>query len=210
MFPGGPSSETNLHDPELILLICPSTAIPMRGLARMKFWQKFILLLCAMPIAAIAQEPSPNSMVRTWTDGAVSPAATIHDVLWFVGDWEGELEGGMQQSTTFSPTKGHMPGFARGWGQDGSIWFYEINDFIEVNGSIEFRVKHFSGDLEGWEGKSEFVRHRLIEMTNKVIYFDGLTVVKEGPEHYTVYVRITEGEKKGQVIVVHQTRVSKR
>jgi len=42
------------------------------------------------------------------------------------------------------------------------------------------------------------------------MYFDGLTLVEEGPEHYTAYVRITDGEKKGQVLVVHQTRMSKR
>ncbi|MGD0443296.1 MAG: DUF6265 family protein [Edaphobacter sp.] len=176
----------------------------------MKFWQKSIFLLCAIPMASIAQEPSSNSMVRAWTDGSVSPAATINDVHWLAGDWAGSLDGGMQESATFPPTKGHMPGFARGWGQDGTIWFYEINDFIEVNGSIEFRVKHFSGDLAGWEGKNEFVRHRLIEVTNKAMYFDGLTIVKEGPDHFTVYVRIAEGERKGQVVVVHQTRVSKR
>jgi len=176
----------------------------------MKFWQNCILILCAVPIAALAQESSPNSMVRIWTDGAVSPAATINDMLWLVGDWEGKLEGGMQQHTAFPPTKGHTPGFARGWGQDGSIWFYEVNDFIEVNGSIEFRVKHFSGDLAGWEGRDEFVRHRLIQVSNRVMYFDGLTLVEEGPEHYTAYVRITDGEKKGQVLVVHQTRMSKR
>jgi hypothetical protein len=100
--------------------------IPKRDPTRMKFWRKCILLLFALPIAANAQDPSPNSMVRTWTDGAVSPKATINDVHWLVGDWEGKLEGGMQQHTAFPPTKGHMPGFARGWGQDGSIWFYEI------------------------------------------------------------------------------------
>src|SRR5271170_1840324 len=140
----------------------------------MNLWLKTILLLSAMPIVAIAQQPSPSSMVRTWTEATVSPAASIKDMLWLVGDWEGELDGGMQQHTAFSPTKGHMPGFARGWGQDGAIWFYEINDFIEVNGSLEFHVKHFSGDLAGWEGKDDFVRHRLIEVAKNVMYFDGL------------------------------------
>jgi hypothetical protein len=61
----------------------------------MKLWQKIILLLCAVPITAFAQEQTPDSMVRTWTNGAVSPAATINDMLWLVGNWEGKLEGGM-------------------------------------------------------------------------------------------------------------------
>jgi hypothetical protein len=176
----------------------------------MKFWAKSILAISTLPVAVIAQQPSPNSMVRTWTAATVSPPATIKDALWLEGDWEGALDGGgMQQCTAFTPTKGHMPGFARGWGQDGTIWFYEINDLIEINGTLEFRVKHFSGDLAGWEDKNDFVRHRLIERTDKAIYFDGLTAVKEGPNHYTVYVRITDGERKGQVLVVHQTRTPK-
>ena len=101
-----------------------------------------------------------------------------------------------------------MPGIARGWGSDGSNWFYEINDFVEVNGSLEFRVKHFSGDLAAWEGKNDYVRHRLIELASQTVYFDGLTIVKEGAEHFTLYLRITEGERKGQTLIVHQTRVS--
>jgi hypothetical protein len=138
----------------------------------MRLWPKSVLLLCAASMVIIAQEPPPISMVRTWTDSAVSPPATIKDMDWLVGEWEGKLEGGMQQHIAFPPVGGHMPGFARGWGQDGSIWFYEINDLIEANGSLEFRVKHFSSDLAGWEGRSEFVRHRLIEMTDKAVYFD--------------------------------------
>jgi Domain of unknown function (DUF6265) len=176
----------------------------------MKLWPKLILLFCTVPIPAIAQRPSPDATVRTWTDTTISPAATLKDMLWLVGDWQGPLEGGMQQHTAFPPTKGHMPGFARGWGQDGSIWFYEINDFIELNGSLEFRVKHFSGDLAGWEDKNDYVRHRLIELTDKAMYFDGLTLVKQDPDHYTVYLRITDGDKKGEVLTVHQTRTSKR
>ena len=63
--------------------------------------------------------------------------------------------------------------------------------------------------LAGWEGKDDFVRHRLIAVTNRVMSFDGLTLVPEGPEHYTVYLWITDGPNKGQVLAVHQTRVSR-
>jgi Domain of unknown function (DUF6265) len=183
---------------------------PKNARSKIKLWLKSALLLCVVATISLAQEHPPAAMVRTWTDGMVSPAATIDDIRWMVGDWKGGLDGGMQEYTAFPPVDRHVPGFGRGWGQDGSIWYYEINDFIEVNGSIEFRVKHFSSELKGWEGKDEFVRHRLIEKTEGALYFDGLTVVREGSEHYTVYVRINEGDRKGQVVVVHETRVSKR
>ena len=177
----------------------------------MKNWQKTLaLLVCAVPTLTSAQESPPTGVVRTWTEGAVIPKATINDMRWLVGQWEGKLEGATQQYVVLSPVSGHMPGFVRAWGQDGSIWFYEISDLVEVDGSLEFRDKHFSGELNGWEGKSEFVSHRLIEITDRAVYFDGLTIVKEGPEHFTVYVRIAEGERKGQVVSVHQTRVSNR
>jgi hypothetical protein len=178
--------------------LCPRAAILLNAL----------LLVGAAPIQASPQESSPSSMVLTWTEGATRPKATLDDVRWLEGEWEGKLESAMQQHTAFSPVSGHMPGFARAWGSDGAIWFYEINDFVEVDGSLEFRVKHFSGELASWE--DQFVRHRLIAIRGQVLYFDGITLVKEGPRHYTVYVRIANGERKGQVVVVHQSRVSKR
>ena len=176
----------------------------------MTIWRKTWLLLYAASMLTNAQESSPSAMVRSWTEGAVSPKASINDMRWLIGEWEGKLEGAMQQHIALPPVSGHMPGFARAWGQDGSIWFYEINDLVEVDGSLEFRVKHFSSELAGWESKNEFVRHRLIQITDRAMYFDGITFVREGANHHSVYVRISEGERKGQVVVVHQTRMPKR
>jgi hypothetical protein len=176
---------------------------------RMNLRHKTLLLLFAVAMAAKAQQPSPNSMVRTWTEGMISPAATIGDLQWLVGDWRGSLDDSMQQSVVFSPTKGHMPGFARAWYEDGRIAFYEINDIIEVSGSLEYHVKHFSGDLAAWEGKDEYQRHRLIAISDKAIYFDHLTVAREGPDHFTVYVLVGDDAKNGKVVVVHQSRLRK-
>jgi hypothetical protein len=163
-----------------------------------------------MPLQINAQEHSQSVKVLTWAEGAASPKASVADVRWMEGEWEGALESATQQHTVFSPVSGHMPGFTRAWGKDGAIWFYEINDLAEVNGSLEFRVKHFSGELAGWEGKDEFDRHRLMTITDQALFFDGITIVKEGPDHFTVYVRITDGERKGQIVVVHQSRIPKR
>jgi hypothetical protein len=174
---------------------------------RMNSLQKYLLLIFAVSMTAMAQERSPTSMIRTWTAGTVSPAATIKDIQWLVGDWRGSLDGNMEQSLIFSPTKGHMPGFARSWALDGTIGFYEINDFIEANGSLEYRVKHFSGDLADWEDKDGYQRHRLIALSDEAIYFDGITVVKEGRDHFTVYVLIKGDGQKDRVAVVHQRRV---
>ena len=169
-----------------------------------------VLLFLFTPTQATAQDQPQSDRVLTWTEGATPPKASIADVRWMEGGWEGPLESAMQQYSVFSPVSGHMPGFTRAWGPDGAIWFYEINDLVEVHGSLEFRVKHFSGELSGWEGKDQFVRHRLITITDHALYFDGLTIVKEGADHFTVYVRITDGDRKGQIVVVHQRRIPKQ
>jgi hypothetical protein len=193
----------------------PKGLICFIGLSGGTMQRKMILHIALCVFSALltkvaAQEPAPNEMVRSWKEGAIRPKATLNDVRWLEGDWEGKLEGGMQQYMAFAPVSGHMPGFGRGWGPDGNIWYYEINDFVEVDGSLEFRVKHFSGELADWEGKDGFLRHRLVALTDNTFYFDGITIVREGADHQTVYVRITEGERKGTIIVVHQTRVTRR
>jgi hypothetical protein len=175
----------------------------------MNFLRKFLLLIGAVSMTAIAQEHSSDSMIRVWTEGTVSPAATIKDIQWMVGDWRGLVDGNLGESVILSPTKGHMPGVARSWAKDGTIGFYEINDFIEANRSLEYRVKHFSGDFAAWEGKDEYQRHRLIALTDKAIYFDGLTVAKEGKDHLTVYVLIKGVGKEDRVVIVHETRAQK-
>lgn len=180
----------------------------MKAMPRLTFLRLALLPLFAFFLHANAQEPRPTEMVKTWTEGTVSPKATLNDVRWLQGEWEGKVEVAMQQATSFAPVSGHMPGFARAWGPDGAIWFYEINDFVEVDGSVEFRVKHFSGELAGWEEKNAFVRHRLVAITADALYFDGITFVREGPEHHTVYVRTAQGDQKGSIVVVHQTRSS--
>jgi hypothetical protein len=72
---------------------------------------------------------------------------------------------------------------------------------------VEYRGKHFSSQLAGWEGKDEYYRRRLVAVTENAVYFDGITFVKDGPDRHIVYFRIPSGERKGQVIVVRQKRV---
>ena len=101
-----------------------------------------------------------------------------------------------------------MPSFARAWGPDGRIWFYEIGVLAEIDGSLEFRVKHFTSELAGWEGKDEFARHRLLAITERALFFDGVTYVNEGPDRHSVHVRVSDDTGAERVVVVHQRRVA--
>jgi hypothetical protein len=167
-----------------------------------------LLLMLGLTEYCFAQKASPlPTEVLTWVEGTPTPKATLDIVRWLEGSWQGQLEGSMQEHTVFAPVSGQMPGFVRAWRADGSIWFYEISLFVQVGETLEIRVKHFSPELAGWEGKDEYVRRPLIAFTDKALFFDGITYAKNGPNNHTVYFRIPEGDHKGEIIVVHQKRV---
>lgn len=169
-----------------------------------------LLFMASLLAQARTQEPKATAAeVMTWTEGSPRPNATLEVARWLEGSWEGMLESAMQQHTVFAPVSGQMPSFVRAWGPDGTIWFYEIGVLAEVDGSLEFRVKHCTSELAGWEDKDGFVRHRLVAVTDRALYFDGITYVKEGPDRHTVYVRNSSGEHQEQIVVVHQKRVNR-
>ena len=168
-------------------------------------------ILFAGRSALFAREPTDlSAQVRSLAPGQSSPPATIEVVRWLEGDWEGELEGNAQQNMIYAPVAGHMPGFVRAWTKEGKNLFYEIAVFVESGGSVEYRGKHFTPELSGWEGKDEFYRRPLVAITDSAVYFDGITFVKDGPDRHTVYFRLPSGERKGQIIVVHQRRIITR
>lgn|GEM_PF-1174371 len=152
------------------------------------------------------KKPAPSE-VLSWSDGAVSPKAKIDVVRWLEGNWEGKLDDNAQQNMIYAPVSGQMPGFVRAWTKEGMILFYEIEVFAEVGDSIECRVKHFSSELVGWEGKDDYIRRRLVAVTDKAVFFDGITFEKDGPDRHIVHFRLPSGGRKGQIIVVNQTRV---
>lgn len=186
------------------------TGEPIQRSKVMRRWATLLvaLLLC-MQSHAERLTPAPAE-VLSWQEGMQAPKADIDVVRWLEGKWEGALNNGKQEWTALPPLSGDMPGLGRGWGPDESIWFYEISLFTEVDDSVEFRVKHFSQQLSGWEGKDEYVRHRLIAVTDEAVFFDGITFAKNGPDAHTVRLRLSDGERKGQIITVHQRRAALR
>ncbi|WP_234567859.1 DUF6265 family protein [Rhodohalobacter sp. 614A] len=152
------------------------------------------------------QESGSPEKVLTWSEGMDCPEAGLELVQWLTGNWEGSLEGNNQQHVVFSQSGTQMPGFARGWTNTGDVMFYEINVFTEVEGCLEYHVKHLSSNLSAWEGQDGYVRHRLVDYSDKSFYFDGITFVKNGSDKHIVYFRIPEGEQAGRIIVVNQER----
>lgn len=108
---------------------------------------------------------------------AAPPPATIYELHWLVGDWEGTgLQGQPAMETWSAPVGGTMVGTFIQTQADGSILFTELMYIRPVGESLEIAIKHFNPDLTGWEEKDETERFRLIAIEECAAYFHTLTI----------------------------------
>lgn len=177
----------------------------MAGDMTRKFILTVLLLLTSSVFATLrADDSSPD--VRHFSVGASSPPATLADLDWLIGAWEGPLREFTQEHIVERPRAGQLPGFVRCWTTDDTLIFYEVNAFVEMGETVEFRVKHFSGELAGWEPQDEYVRHRLIAREGDAWFFDGITFVRTGPDTHTVHVEVSGENGASEIVTVYQTR----
>lgn len=147
-----------------------------------------LALLVAMPAAA--------QDVRTAEPGAAPPRASIEDLAWLIGHWEGEGLGGQSFETISPPVAGQMAGHFQQV-KDGKVQFYEIYQFVPVGDSIVLRLKHFNADLTGWEEKDRTVDFPLVAIEEGALYFSGLTMRRVGTDGLESFVRI--GSQDGRI-----------
>src|SRR5688572_24666958 len=102
-----------------------------------------------------AQDPGAANTIRL-PDGSARPTARIADWAWIAGRWQGQGLGGSVDEVWSEPAGGSMVGHFR-LVRDGKPVFYEIMTVIEVEGSLEMRLKHVNPDMTGWEEKADFV-----------------------------------------------------
>ncbi len=136
-----------------------------------------LILLLALLWSAAAGAQS----VRTRAPGAVPPAASIGDIGWMVGHWEGEGLGGQSFETISPPVAGQMAGHFQQV-KNGKLSFYEIYQFVPHGNSLMLRIKHFDAGLKGWEEKGDAVEFPLVAIEDGAAYFDGLTMRRAGED----------------------------
>ena len=141
-----------------------------------------------------AESPTPNT-IRLKAD-APRPAASIETMAWLAGGtWRGDGFGGITEESWSTPAAGAMIGTFRSLkpaGTGHAVAFYQLLTFIEQNGSLVLRLKHFNADLTGWEEKDGFVTFRLARVTPDAVYFDGLTFRRESRDRMTVFLALRD------------------
>jgi len=133
------------------------------------------LAAMALTVGAAAQEAERET--RIGETGFESPPASLEQLDWLVGQWEGEGIRGAPAMESWLPAMGGiMVGTFVQETPEGAIMFTEHLYMMEEAGSLVLRLKHFNADLTGWEEKDEMVTFRLIAIEPCAAYFNALTL----------------------------------
>ena len=146
-----------------------------------------VLGTLSSPVQQPGTSTNPNT-VRL-AEGAPRPQAKIAGVAWLSGRWQGEGLGGSVEESWAEPAGGSMVGYFR-LVRDGKPVFYEIMTLLEVEGTLELRLKHVNPDMTGWEEKADFVTFKLAKIEADTAYFSGLTFRRVQPDRVEIYLAL--------------------
>lgn len=154
--------------------------------------KSFVFLLVLAAISCKAQ----NTM--SLEEGETSPKATLEEISWMEGHWKGEAFGGITEEIWSPPLGGSMM-FSFKLVVEGEVNFYELGHIRQLDETLVFELKHFGGDLKGWEEKDEVQRFKLIKVAESRLYFEGFTFEKVSDNEINIYGLIHQGDKEEEV-----------
>ncbi len=162
-----------------------------------------ILIFVSPPTSAVGQETGAADSQQK----SAPPPASINDVAWIAGHWQGSAMGGKFEETWNPPFAGSMVGMFK-FVETERVQFYELLTIVEKEGSLLLRLKHFDKELNGWEEKDKSVEFPLKSVNDTKASFDGLVFQKidESTMHILVAVEQNDGEAKEIKFVCHRVK----
>ncbi|KAB7528952.1 hypothetical protein F8C76_13975 [Flagellimonas olearia] len=155
-----------------------------------------ILFLCHVGMVS-AQE------TLQLTEGQQSPNATLEDVSWISGHWQGEAFGGIAEEI-WSPPLGDSMMFVFKLVKDDKVSFYEIGHIQQVENTMILQLKHFQGNLKGWEEKDATVDFKLVKVEKNKVFFEGFTMELVNENEMNIYVLIEDGNSAEEVLFAYK------
>ncbi len=147
---------------------------------------------------------SPNTLSQENSESM--PPASIDDVSWITGHWQGEMFEGLGEEVWSAPSGKSMMGMYRHV-KDGKLIFYEFLIITEESNSLTLKLKHFNPDLTGWEEKDIFVEFPLVKITQNEVYFDGITFRSIDNDHMDIFLRIKRGDAEVSEVASNMFRL---
>ncbi|MCK0160938.1 DUF6265 family protein [Allomuricauda sp. F6463D] len=134
--------------------------------------------------------------------GEASPKAELQDVAWIEGHWAGEAFGGIAEEIWSAPMGNSMM-FVFRLVNDGKVSFYESGHIQQLDDSIILQLKHFDGDMKGWEEKDKTINFKLVQLEMDKVYFEGLTMEKVDDDQMNVHVLIEEEGNAEEILFAY-------
>jgi len=164
---------------------------------RIGFYLGLIMLLCSQSVSFAQEQTTPFPNTMSLAPGMTSPAASIADVAWISGYWQGEIWGGDIEEIWSQPLAGSMMASFK-FAADQQVKFYEIITLFEHQGSLVLRLKHFSAELKAWEEKDDYMEFKLVKLDQHSAYFEGYTYRLVSPDELHVFVVIEDRGQKNE------------
>ncbi len=133
------------------------------------------------------------------------PAATLEDVAWLAGLWEGEAFGGTFEEVWNPPSGGSMVGMYKTLNGD-RVGFYELMLIVEEAGSLNLKVKHFNADFSAWEEKKDFVNFGFVKADESAIHFSGLSFYRINDQEVHGYIVLRQGDRVREEKMIYRRR----
>ena len=161
----------------------------------------FLVFLLILSFSTQAQN------TRTLSEGTISPKADLSEIAWMAGHWKGEAFGGITEEIWSPPLGGSMM-FSFKLVVDGEIGFYELGHIRQVDETLVYELKHFHGDLKGWEEKDEVQSFKFVKIEDDRAYFEGFTFEQVSDNEINIYALIEDGDTGTDEVRFNFTRMS--
>ncbi|WP_282159866.1 DUF6265 family protein [Ulvibacterium marinum] len=139
-------------------------------------------------------------------ENGTSPKASLQDVSWMEGHWRGEAFGGITEEFWSPPLGGSMM-FVFKLILDGKVNFYEVGHIQQIGETLLLQLKHFHGNLKGWEEKDDTVDFKLVKVEGNRVFFDGFTFEKISDDEVNLYVVISQDNKTEKEVKFNYKRM---
>lgn len=150
--------------------------------------KKIVLLFTLLTGIALSSQTRNTISLK---DNEKSEMAALQELSWIEGYWKGEAFGGIAEEIWSAPEAGSMM-FVFRLIVDDKVAFYESGAIMETPEGLVLKLKHFYGDMKGWEEQNKTIDFKFVKIAANKVYFDGLTFEKAGEKEMNVYVVMRE------------------
>lgn len=134
----------------------------------------------------------------SFEEGMTSPESNLQNITWLTGHWKGEAFGGIAEEI-WSPPLGGVMTFTFRLVADGAISFYEFGHILELDNTLILQLKHFDGNLNGWEEKNETIDFKLVKVEDDRLFFDDFTIERISDKEINMYVLIEDDTIESEI-----------